>query len=88
MKKISANLDKKQLKNREMRIKHVDEPQRFMESEVELNTAIQELHIVATQPDLYEVLVEQGIVQILTQLLTHENTDIVAAVCNLIQVGD
>jgi len=88
VKKISANLDKKQLKNREMRIKHVDEPQRFMESEVELNTAIQELHIVATQPDLYEVLVEQGIVQILTQLLTHENTDIVAAVCNLIQVGD
>lgn len=29
------------MKNREMRIKYAEEPQKFMESEVELNTAIQ-----------------------------------------------
>ena len=34
-------LEKKLAKNREMRIKHADEPQKFMESEFELNTAIQ-----------------------------------------------
>lgn len=44
------------------------------------------MHVIAAQPDLYEVFVIQGTVQLLLQLLAHENTDIVSAVCNLLQV--
>ena len=49
---------------------------RFMESEVELNDIIQEMHVIATVPELYHILVELNTVQSLLQLLTHDNTGI------------
>jgi len=79
-------LERKQAKNAEMRVKYADDPQKFMESEVELNTAIQEMHVIAAEPEYYYVMVEQNTVQMLLQLLAHENADIVSAVCNLLQV--
>ncbi|VDO36362.1 unnamed protein product [Onchocerca flexuosa] len=85
VKRIVMQLEKRCLKNREMRIKYGDEPAKFMESEVELNEAIQEMHALATQPDLYQLLVDHGATAILLQLLAHENSDIVAAVINLLQ---
>ncbi|CAG9536204.1 unnamed protein product [Cercopithifilaria johnstoni] len=85
VKRIVMQLEKRCLRNREMRIKYGDEPAKFMESEVELNEAVQEMHALATQPDLYELLVDHGATATLLQLLAHENSDIVAAVINLLQ---
>ena len=51
---------------------------RFMESEIELNDVIQEMHVIATAPELYHILVELNTVQSLLQLLTHDNTDILS----------
>ncbi|KAK0423234.1 hypothetical protein QR680_008041 [Steinernema hermaphroditum] len=85
VKRIVLQLEKRTLRNREMRIKHADDPQKFMESEVELNTAIQEMHCIATQPDLYGIVVETGAISTLMQLLAHENTDIIGAVLSLLQ---
>ena len=45
-----------------------------MESEVELNDIIQELHVIATVPYLYHTLVDLNAIQSLLQLLNHENT--------------
>lgn len=45
-----------------------------MDSEVELNDILQEMHIVATQPELYPILVELNAVQSILGLLSHENT--------------
>lgn len=45
-----------------------------------------EMHALATQPDLYELLIDHGATATLLQLLAHENSDIVAAVINLLQV--
>lgn len=59
---------------------------RFMESEVELHETIQELHAVATVPDLYPVLVQQQAVTSLLDLLSHENTDISVTIVDLLQV--
>ena len=56
-----------------------------MESEIELNDAVQELHVVATQSDLYPVLVNMNGVTLLMGLLSHENTDISIAVISLLQ---
>lgn len=49
---------------------------RFMESELDLNDIIQEMHVIATIPDLYHLLVELHAVPSLLGLLSHENTDI------------
>lgn len=49
-----------------------------MESELDLNDIIQEMHVIATIPDLYHLLVELHAVQSLLGLLSHENTDILS----------
>ncbi|VDM98064.1 unnamed protein product [Thelazia callipaeda] len=85
VKRIVAQLEKRCLRNREMRIKYVEEPSKFMESEIELNETVQEMHAIATEPSLYSLLVDLGACKPLLQLLTHENSDIVAAVINLLQ---
>ncbi|XP_014244057.1 beta-catenin-like protein 1 isoform X2 [Cimex lectularius] len=85
LKKMLLLFEKRALKNQEMRIKFPDTPERFMESEVELHEAIQELHAIATVPDLYPVMVELNAISSLLELLSHENTDISVAVVNLLQ---
>jgi len=49
-----------------------------MESELDLNDIIQEMHVIATMPDLYHLLVELNAVHSLLGLLSHENTDILS----------
>lgn len=85
VKRIVLQLEKRCQRNREMRIKYGDEPAKFMESEIELNQAIQEMHVLATQPDLYGLLVDLHAESTLLQLLAHENSDIIAAAVNLLQ---
>ena len=58
---------------------------RFMESELELHEAIQQLHALATVPELYDVAVENKLLPTLLGLLSHENSDISVAVVNLLQ---
>jgi len=45
-----------------------------MASEVELNDTLQEMHVIATVPDLYYVLVDLNAVQSILQLISHDNT--------------
>jgi beta-catenin-like protein 1 len=56
-----------------------------MDSEVELHETIQELHAVATVPDLYPILVQLQVLSSLLDLLSHENSDISVAVVDLLQ---
>ena len=68
-----------------MRIKFPDQPAKFMESEVELNEEIQKLHVIATVPEHYPILVEMNTIQTLVSLLSHDNSDISIAVVDLLQ---
>ena len=86
MKKILLNFEKKGLKNQELRIKFLDQPEKFMEAEMELHDGIQEMHNIATVPEHYPILVELNTVPSLLGLLSHENTDISVAVVDLLQV--
>lgn len=52
-----------------------------MESELDLNDIIQEMHVITTIPELYHLLVELNAVQSLLGLLSHENTDILMSMC-------
>ncbi|XP_055343721.1 beta-catenin-like protein 1 [Paramacrobiotus metropolitanus] len=85
LRKMLNAFERKALKNQEHRVKYSDDPAKFMDSEIELNDAVQELHIIATQPDLYSVVLQMNTMQTLTQLLSHENTDISIAVVDLLQ---
>ena len=85
VKRMLLAFEKKVLRNQEMRIKFPDLPEKFMESEVELNDEVQKLHVVATVPEYYPVLVETNVVQTLLGLLSHDNSDIAIAVVDLLQ---
>jgi len=85
LKRLILQLEKRTLKNQEMRTKHADQPERFLDSELALHEAIQALHAVATGPELYPRLVDLGAVASLLALLAHDNTDIAIAVIDLLQ---
>ena len=47
---------------------------RFMDSELELHDEIQKLHVLATAPEFYHIIVKLNAVNSLLGLLNHENT--------------
>lgn len=85
LRKMILVFEKRNLKNQEMRIKFPDQPEKFMESELNLHSAITEMKAVATVPDLYPILVDLNLIPSLLELLSHQNTDISVAVIDLLQ---
>uniref|UniRef100_W5LCE0 Catenin, beta like 1 n=1 Tax=Astyanax mexicanus TaxID=7994 RepID=W5LCE0_ASTMX len=81
VKKMILTFEKRSYKNQELRIKFPDNPEKFMEAELDLNDIIQEMHVIATIPELYHLLVELNAVHSLLGLLTH----IAIAVVDLLQ---
>eukprot|EP00494_Astrolonche_serrata_P001946 UN01952 len=82
---LCSKFHRAMLKNTQMRSLYGDQPQKFMDSELELDEAIQKMHETATAPKLFQVLVEQGAVNDMKELLRHENTDIVIRIIHLIR---
>lgn len=66
--------EKRNLRNQEMRIKFPEQPEKFMESEIALHEMIEQLKLVATVPDLYQLFVDLRTVPSLLELLAHQNT--------------
>ena len=60
LKQMLLSFEKKINKNQKLRMKHPDEPDKFMESEIDLNTEISNLNAIAASPDLYPILVQTG----------------------------
>lgn len=85
LKKMILLFEKRNLRNQEMRIKFPDNPEKFMESELDLHGMVQELKVIATVPDLYPLLVQLHAVPSLLELLAHHNTDISVAIVDLLQ---
>ena len=52
---------------------------------MELNDEMQKLHVIATVPEHYMLLMEMNIVHTLVGLLNHKNSDISIAVVDLLQ---
>ncbi|GKT50881.1 beta-catenin-like protein 1 [Colletotrichum spaethianum] len=76
VRKTALNFEKRITKNAELRAKFANDPQKFIESEADLDTAIKDLSILAEHPELYPHFVKLGCVESLVSLLAHENTDI------------
>lgn len=56
-----------------------------MDSELELHESIQELHALATMPELYNLAMDLNLPSTLLGCLSHENADISCAILNLLQ---
>uniref|UniRef100_A0A061R0X7 Beta-catenin-like protein 1 n=1 Tax=Tetraselmis sp. GSL018 TaxID=582737 RepID=A0A061R0X7_9CHLO len=85
LRRLMLSFERKYKANAQMRMKHGDQPERFMESEVELASEIKRLFIIAGSPELYPELVNLSAVPTLLELLRHENTDIAADAIDLIR---
>lgn len=84
LKQLLLSFEKKITKNQKMRMKHSEEPEKFMESELELHAEINELYAIAASPELYPTLVDAGSVNSILGMITHENTDISIATMGLL----
>jgi beta-catenin-like protein 1 len=68
--------------NLEMRTRYADQPEKFMDSELDLDEEVKKLMAIAGSPELYPAFVRTNTVQ---TLLTHQNTDIVADVIGVFE---
>eukprot|EP00854_Cymbomonas_tetramitiformis_P004340 gene4340-5338_t len=91
LKKIVLAFERKLKDNLEARMKYAENPDRFLDSEVELDEEIKKMHALATAPHLYPELVKLKSVPSILGMLSHDNTDIAVdtvAVLNELTDGD
>eukprot|EP00899_Mesostigma_viride_P004213 jgi/Mesvir1/13793/Mv15956-RA.2 len=84
LKKLVLTFERKLRDNLAARIKYADQPEKFMDSEIELDEEVKKLNALATAPELYPDFVRLGSIQSLVGLLGHENTDISIDVVELL----
>ncbi len=84
LQKLLLQLEKCINMNLQDRLKYANEPEKFMESEVNLDEQIKNLGIVAANPKLFSEFVRLNGIDSLLGLISHENSDIVADVISLI----
>jgi beta-catenin-like protein 1 len=85
LKKLALLFEKRVLKNQVTRLKFANEPAKFFESESDLYDSVNKLQAVATVPDLYPLMISLNVMSSLLELLAHPNTDIVAAIVEILQ---
>jgi beta-catenin-like protein 1 len=76
LKRNILNFEKAINSNLMLRMKHKNEPEKFMESEIELDEEIKNFKELATQPELYIHFIKLEGLNSLLSLLTHDNSDI------------
>jgi len=76
LKKMVLQLERKVKRNQELRIKHADEPDQYMKSEVDLDEEVKRFTMLATHPHLFGDFVTLEGIPVLVGLLNHVNTDI------------
>lgn len=65
-------------------MKYADQPDKFMDSEVDLDEDVRRLQAIAGNPELYPELIRLNAIPSLLNLLSHENADIAGDVVELL----
>lgn len=76
VKKMLLQFEKRINNNQLLRVKHVNNPAKFVDSEVDLDESLQKLHELASAPEYYSLIIKNGSHVSILGLLTHDNTDI------------
>ena len=85
LKRLILHVEKQINSNTQMRMKYADQPERFMDSELELYQSLKGLHAVAASPELYGTFAKTKCMASLLGLLSHENADIANDTLELLQ---
>ena len=81
---VLINLRSKIKVNRELRIKYSSLPQKYVESEVDLDEAIKAVTLLSGEKDSFISFIKSGGLHSLLELLDHDNTDISSEVISTI----
>ncbi|KAI8922394.1 DUF1716-domain-containing protein [Powellomyces hirtus] len=84
LKKMVLKFERVINKNQDLRVKHADNPLKFIESEADLDEEIKNMVTASASPELYPTLVDLGTHVTILGLLSHENTDISIAAVELL----
>eukprot|EP01117_Protostelium_nocturnum_P015016 TRINITY_DN5780_c0_g1_i1.p1 TRINITY_DN5780_c0_g1~~TRINITY_DN5780_c0_g1_i1.p1 ORF type:complete len:530 (+),score=240.99 TRINITY_DN5780_c0_g1_i1:181-1590(+) len=84
IKRMILTLEKKMNENLFQRSKYGEDPEKFLESEMELDEELKKMQILSTAPEFYPLLAKLGAVSSLVSLFTHENVDIVVDLISLL----
>ena len=84
VKKMILKFEKAINKNQEQRVRYADQPEKFMESEADLDEEIKNMATLTEAPHLYPEIIKLGSVSSIVSLLSHENTDIAIDAIDLI----
>jgi beta-catenin-like protein 1 len=85
LKRLVTQFEKAISTNLEERQKFADDPRKFMDSEIKLDATVKQLQEqFVPHVELYGSFVKWGGVELLLSLLTHENTDIMLDVLDMI----
>lgn len=76
IKSAIVSLRKAAEKNELQRVQHADSPENFMESELALFQQVSAFSAVAAAPVLFNIMLQEGILEQLVPLLSHDNTDV------------
>lgn len=85
LQRLLKNLEKHLTKNQELRARFAKNPEKFMDSEVDLDEDITKLNILSTEINLWPHFLKSGAVAHLIILISHENIDLSIDVINLIR---
>ena len=70
LKKMLLGFEKKINKNQKLRMKYPDDPEKFLDSEVELHEELNNLYAISASPELYPAFVQAGSVQVRSCVLS------------------
>ncbi|KAJ8327261.1 hypothetical protein QVD99_004887 [Batrachochytrium dendrobatidis] len=84
LKRILLRFEKSISKNQSQRIKHADDPLKYLDSEADLVEEIKTMTTISSVPELYPAMLDLGTHQSILALVSHENTDIAIAALELI----
>ena len=71
LKRLILHVEKQINSNMALRMKYADQPERFLDSELELYQALKGLHAIAASPEIYPIFVKTKCVPYLLGLLAH-----------------
>ncbi|KAI9983615.1 hypothetical protein PInf_007680 [Phytophthora infestans] len=84
LKSMANSLKKHVRRNALAREKHADDPTKFLESELALDSELTRWKQVAAKPELFAVMIELQVPRVLLGIFAHENLDIRLAVLSLL----
>ena len=85
LRRLVLGFEKRVAENLEARLKYAEQPEKFMESEVDLDEEVNKLKVLSASAELYPEFIKLNAVPSLLSLIGHENASIAADAMDVIR---